>query len=56
MSAVAQNLFVNLEESFLLFIESVPDAMVLSDRESQSMVAGVLHVARRAAPAGRHTP
>jgi PAS domain S-box-containing protein len=32
VSAVAQNLLADLEESFLVFIESVPDAMVLSDR------------------------
>lgn len=35
MSAVAQSLLKNLEESFLVFIESVPDAMVLSDRSGR---------------------
>ena len=41
MSAVDQNLVANLEESFLLFIESVPDAMVLSNREGQIVLVNV---------------
>lgn len=35
MSAVAQNVLASLQDSFLFFIESVPDAMVLSDREGR---------------------
>lgn len=35
MSALAHNLLASLEDSFLVFIESVPDAMVLSDREGR---------------------
>ena len=30
MGAIVQSLLANLEEKFLVFIESVPDAMVLS--------------------------
>jgi PAS domain S-box-containing protein len=35
MGAVARSLLADLEESFLVFIESVPDAMVLSDRSGR---------------------
>jgi PAS domain S-box-containing protein len=35
MSAPAPNVLSDFQESFLLFIESVPDAMVLSDREGR---------------------
>jgi PAS domain S-box-containing protein len=35
VSAVAKNLLANLGERFLVFIESVPDAMVLSDRSGR---------------------
>jgi len=35
MSALAPNLLSSLEESFLHFVESVPDAMVLSDPDGR---------------------
>lgn len=35
MGAIVQSLLTNLEEKFLVFIESVPDAMVLSDRSGR---------------------
>jgi PAS domain S-box-containing protein len=35
VSAAAQSLLANLKESFRVFIESVPDAMVLSDRSGR---------------------
>jgi PAS domain S-box-containing protein len=39
VSAIAPTLLANLEESVLVFIESVPDAMVLSDRSGRIVLA-----------------